>query len=47
MAYHSVLSTSEDFVNAMVSAYYISDKITQMLNQNNNSSTKYEVFPYR
>jgi hypothetical protein len=47
MAYHTVLSKSEDFVNAMLSANTISNKITEMLNQDNNSTTKYEVFPYR
>lgn len=47
MAYHKVLSTSDDFVNAMVSAHQISDTITNMLNKNSKSSQKYEVFPYR
>jgi Niemann-Pick C1 protein len=44
MAYHTVLSTSNDFVNAMISANQISESITKMLNKNSN--TKYEVFPY-
>jgi Niemann-Pick C1 protein len=44
MAYHTVLSTSNDFVNAMISANQISESITKMLNKN--SDTKYEVFPY-
>lgn len=47
MAYHKVLSTSEDFINAMQSAYKISDAITKMLNNGSNSAQKYEVFPYR
>lgn len=46
MAYHTVLSTSNDFVNAMVSANQISEMITEMLNNNSNSNTHYEVFPY-
>ena len=47
MAYHKVLSTSDDFVNAMISANQISETITKMLNQNSSSELKYEVFPYR
>lgn len=50
MAYHTVLSTSDDFVNAMKSANQISEKITNVLNRNNNGSktdTNYEVVPYR
>jgi hypothetical protein len=47
MAYHTVLSTSNDFVNAMVSANQISNMITNFLNKDSNSETKYEVFPYR
>lgn len=47
MAYHSVLSTSNDFVNAMTSARQISKMITNFLNKNSNSETNYEVFPYR
>lgn len=47
MAYHTVLSTSEDFVNAMISANQISSMITELLNNNSNSNVKYEVFPYR
>ena len=46
MAYHTVLSTSNDFVNAMVSANQISEMITEMLNNNSNTNTHYEVFPY-
>ena len=44
MAYHTVLSTSNDFVNAMISANQISESVTKMLNKN--SDTQYEVFPY-
>ena len=47
MAYHTVLSNSDDFVSDMVSAHQISKSITDMLNKNSNSTTKYEVFPYR
>ena len=48
MAYHTVLSSSDDFINAMVSAHQISDKISAVLNKNNNGTDiKYEVFPYR
>lgn len=47
MAYHTVLSTSNDFVNAMISANQISAMITQVLNNNSNSDVKFEVFPYR
>lgn len=47
MAYHKVLATSEDFINAMKSANKISDAITNMLNNGSNSTQKYEVFPYR
>jgi Niemann-Pick C1 protein len=46
MSYHTVLSTSTDFVNAMISANQIADKITKILNENNTSDMKYEVFPY-
>jgi Niemann-Pick C1 protein len=55
MAYHTVLSTSDDFVNAMLSAQQIADTITNMLNKeltgsdSSNSTAhtnKYEVFPY-
>lgn len=47
MGYHTVLSTSEDFVNAMISAHKISGEITRILNEDNKSDVKYEVFPYR
>lgn len=38
MAYHSVLSTSDDFVNAMLAAQQIADLITKMLNENHNET---------
>ncbi len=50
MAYHTVLSSSNDFINAMVSANQISKTITDILNKDNNGSatdTHYEVIPYR
>ncbi len=50
MAYHTVLSSSNDFINAMVSANQISKMITEILNKGNNGSatdTNYEVIPYR
>ena len=47
MAYHTVLSTSNDFVNAMISANQLSQSISDMLNKHSNYTTKYEVFPYR
>ncbi len=47
MAYHTVLSTSDDFVNAMLSAHKISEVISKILNENNpDKDHKYEVFPY-
>lgn len=47
MAYHSVLSTSDDFVNAMISAHKIADTINKELNKDKSSEVKQEVFPYR
>ena len=51
MAYHTVLSTSDDFINAMISANQISDLINKILNNNtistNQTGPKYEVIPYR
>ena len=46
MAYHTVLSTSDDFVNAMMAAHKIADAINKELNKDN-SKQKLEVFPYR
>ncbi|CAF1006470.1 unnamed protein product [Brachionus calyciflorus] len=46
MAYHKVLSTSDDFINAMKSAHKISEAINKILNSGTNSSNKIEVFPY-
>lgn len=46
MAYHSVLSTSQDFINAMTSAHTLASTITDMLNKNN-TGKPYEVFAYR
>jgi Niemann-Pick C1 protein len=51
MAYHTVLSTSDDFINAMISANQISDLINKILNNNtistNQTRPRYEVIPYR
>jgi len=52
MAYHTVLSTSDDFINAMISANQISDLINKILNNhsitnNITDGPKYEVIPYR
>lgn len=50
MAYHTVLSTSDDFINAMISANQISDLINKILNNHsistNDTNHKYEVIPY-
>jgi hypothetical protein len=46
MTYHTVLSKSEDFINAMVASHRIASTISDMLNMNN-TGPKYEVFPYR
>lgn len=48
MAYHTVLSSSDDFINAMVSANQISAKITEELNKRTNRTDgqKFEVVPY-
>jgi Niemann-Pick C1 protein len=47
MTYHTVLSKSEDFINAMVYANQLAQTITDTLNINNTNDIKYEVFPYR
>ena len=46
MTYHTVLSKSIDFINAMLSANRLATLITDTIN-NNTSGEKYEVFPYR
>lgn len=47
MAFHSVLSTSEDFINAMNAANNLATKITEKLNEDNQpGDKKVEVFPY-
>ncbi len=49
MAYHTVLANSDDFINAMISAKQISEKITDVLNSKLNRTgddEKYEVVPY-
>ena len=48
MTYHTVLSKSEDFINAMVYANQLAQTITDTLNTGKHADdVKYEVFPYR
>lgn len=44
MGYHSLLISSDDFIDAMQQAYTITDNITQTLKQ---AGHNVEVFPYR
>ncbi|KAG0727530.1 NPC intracellular cholesterol transporter 1 [Chionoecetes opilio] len=46
MAYHKILKTSADFINAMDWAYHLSDKMTEYLRANTKYSQDIEVFPY-
>ncbi|VDD90496.1 unnamed protein product [Enterobius vermicularis] len=45
-AYHTVLKSSSDFINAMASARKLSDSIAKELNQNRKNRCAVEVFPY-
>lgn len=47
MAYHSILKTSEDFINAMDFAYQLSASITDYLQKYSSFTKDIEVFPYR
>lgn len=44
MTYHTILKTSEDYINALKDAREISDNITKTLNKDGGH---YKVFPYR
>lgn len=46
MAYHSILKTSEDFINAMDFAYQLSASITDYLQKYSSFTKDIEVFPY-
>nr|QWX95805.1 NPC intracellular cholesterol transporter-like protein [Strongyloides stercoralis] len=46
MTYHTVLKTSEDFINAMAVAKQISNNLTDMLNKDLEAHCPLEVFPY-
>lgn len=47
MTYHTVLKTSSDFINAMVSARRIAENISVVLNIDKDGRCPIEVFPYR
>uniref|UniRef100_A0A0N4ZPH1 SSD domain-containing protein n=1 Tax=Parastrongyloides trichosuri TaxID=131310 RepID=A0A0N4ZPH1_PARTI len=46
MTYHTVLKSSEDFINAMAVAKQISSNLTEMLNKDLEAHCPIEVFPY-
>ena len=47
MTYHTVLKTSDDYVNALINARAISDNATAMLRSAANTTGGISVFPYR
>ncbi|CAG0918441.1 unnamed protein product [Notodromas monacha] len=46
MTYHAMMRSSEDYYEALRMARFIADNVTNMLNEGNTGSVKYEVFPY-